>query len=392
MKRIEQSHLLVAAQTHPGMTGKNNEDRYAVSAYQLDKHGRLPVLFAILADGVGGHRAGEVAAEMTVDRISQQVAESSGKKPMEIMQAAIVDTSEEIFMQAQTDPARQGMGATCACVWIVRDRLFTAAVGDSRIYLLRGKNICQLSTDHTWVQEAVDRGILKPDEMRGHPNAHVIRRYLGSPSAPLVDFHLRLDGSESDRQALSNQGLQLREGDRLLLCSDGLTDLVEDNEILAAFQRYPLEGALQSLTDLANQRGGHDNITLVAVHAPRGVFQRSPSLLRLIAVGLSMALLTVIIVAWWFFGEPQVNHLWGSLFQADSTPTLNFSITSPPQTVTLPAAYPPAAFPPAAATSPSPGGLPLPTLTLAATPGLPGVIPAPGGPTLTPWPTNTLKP
>jgi PPM family protein phosphatase len=387
MKRVDHSHLLVAAQTHPGMTGKNNEDRYAVSAYQLAKGGRFPVLFAILADGVGGHRAGEVAAEMTVEHISRQVAESSGKKPLDTLKTAIMETSEEIFLQAQTDPDRQGMGATCACAWVIRDRLYTAAVGDSRIYLLRGKTIRQLSIDHTWIQEALERGVLKPDEVRGHPNAHVIRRYLGSPTPPQVDFRLRLDEGESDRQAAENQGLALKEGDRLLLCSDGLTDLVDDSEILAAFQHKSLEDALESLTDLANQRGGHDNITLVALQAPIGAFQRPISVLRLAAVSLSLLLLAAIITAWWFFGQDEFNKLVSGAFRTDSTPTLNFLITSAPLEGSLPTGYPPAAS----------AGPPLTTSSILSpittpTPTLAGYPPAGGGPTLTPWPTNTPKP
>ena len=386
MKRVEQSHLLVAAQTHPGMTGKNNEDRYAVSAYKLGRRGRNPVLFAVLADGVGGHRAGEVAAEMTVEHISRRVAESSGKQPLNTLQTAILDTSAEIYLQAQTDPACQGMGATCACAWIIRDHLYTAAVGDSRIYLLRGKTIRQLSTDHTWVQEALDRGILKPDEVRGHPNAHVIRRYLGSPNPPQVDFRLRLEEAEDDQQAAANQGLHLKEGDRLLLCSDGLTDLVEDSEILAAFQHKTLEEALLSLTDLANQRGGHDNITLVALQAARGAFHQPASVLRLAAVSLSLVLLAAIITAWWFFGQDKLNQLVGSFNATDSTPTLNFSITAAPLQATLPAAYPPAVASPLQNTSPEASASPTATPTQA------GSLPATGGPTLTPWPTNTPKP
>ena len=108
------------------------------------------------------------------------------------------------------------MGATCACAWLVGERLYTATVGDSRVYLLRGERIQRVSTDHTWIQEALERGVLRPEQISGHPNAHIIRRYLGSPVAPEVDLRLRVSGEESDEQALANQGTLLLPGDRVL--------------------------------------------------------------------------------------------------------------------------------------------------------------------------------
>ena len=160
------------------------------------------------------------------------------------------------------------MGATCAAAWIIGHRLYAATVGDSRLYLLRGRAIIQLSTDHTWIQEALERGFIQPEEARGHPNAHVIRRYLGSPSPPRVDIRLRLSSRESDTQSEANQGLLLQAGDQLILCSDGLTDLVENREILNAFTSQPAQKAAEAMVNLANARGGHDNITLVAIDVP----------------------------------------------------------------------------------------------------------------------------
>jgi protein phosphatase len=168
------------------MKGKNNEDRFGVSAFRTPTQPPVPVLFAILSDGIGGNRAGEVASELAVNLISQHAAESDGKNPPQIMEEAIHRASEQIRQQAQEKLEQQGMGATCACVWIAGDRLYTATVGDSRIYLMRGEIIYQLSIDHTWIQEALERGLIQPDQVTGHPNAHVIRRYLGSPAAPLL--------------------------------------------------------------------------------------------------------------------------------------------------------------------------------------------------------------
>jgi serine/threonine protein phosphatase PrpC len=389
MIRVAQSHLAVAAQTHPGMSGKNNEDRYAVSAFQLETRKRTPALFAVIADGIGGHRAGEVAAEIAVESISRGVAQSSGDRPLETLKESIQGASQEIFRQAETDPARLGMGATCACVWVIGNRLYTAALGDSRIYLMRGGSIHQVSRDHTWVQEAIERGIIRPEQARGHPNAHVIRRYLGGPNPPPVDFGLRVKARENDRSAAANQGLELREGDRLLLCSDGLTDLVEDAEVMESFQKYSLEGAVQALTELANQRGGHDNITLVAIEARRGAFRQPVSPLRIFFMGLSMLLLAAAITLWWFFGPQTVNSLLGGSQQTVTAPTLNFSITSAPPVTQVPVIMPPTTSVAPASTQ-TPQGYPYPPALSSPTASL--LTPAEGGPTLTPWPTNTLEP
>jgi protein phosphatase len=250
------------------MKGKNNEDQYAVSAYTLSETDSTPSLLAILSDGIGGHRAGEVASQIAVETISQIVANSDGTKPSAILENAIAQSSRAIFEEAEAHPEKRGMGATCVCAWIIGNRLFTASVGDSRLYLMRGNSILQLTTDHTWIQEAIEYGALTPEQARGHPNAHIIRRYLGSQEPPEVDFRLRLNPSENDSQAQANQGFTLIPGDFLILCSDGLTDLVDKEEIQTALRSHSREKALQVLTHMANERGGHDNITIVLLEVP----------------------------------------------------------------------------------------------------------------------------
>ncbi len=389
MIRVSQSHLSVVARSHPGMTGKNNEDRYAVSAYRLEKAGKAPALFAILADGIGGHRAGEIAADMAVELVSKHVAASDGKKPLETLEEAIGEASRQIYAQAAADPEQHGMGATCACVWVIHNRLYTAAIGDSRIYLIRNKRIRQVSTDHTWVQEALDRGVIKPEEAPSHPNAHVIRRYLGSPEPPAVDFRLRLEDGEDDAQSAANQGLLLHEGDRLLLCSDGLTDLVQDVEILKVFQKNKLDNVPQALIALANQRGGHDNITVVAIKAPRGAFRRTPGFVRALGWALAVLLLAAAIALGWFIGPDLWAGVTGQV-AGTQTPTLSFVLTEPvvEASPTLPLAQTPE--PTLAANTPA-GTLTSVTPAAPQATGAATLLPA-GGPTLTPWPTNTLKP
>src|SRR5574339_1016885 len=220
MIRTQRAHLNVEAHTHPGITGKNNEDRYAVASFVLDEQDKTPVLFAVLADGIGGHRAGEVAAELAVNHIMQVVAKSDGKYVRQTIVEAVTEASNAIAAHSASNENLKGMGATCALAWIIGDRLYTAYVGDSRIYLMRGGRIQQLTVDHTWVQEAIDRGMLTPEAARVHPNVHVIRRYLGSPAPPEPDFRLKLFNDEGNQNDENNQGLQLLPNDILLLCSE----------------------------------------------------------------------------------------------------------------------------------------------------------------------------
>ena len=158
----EQSCYKVLADTHPGKRGKDNEDRFAVSTYQLSATNTKPSLFAMVADGIGGHKAGNVASEIAVEMISQAVAESDASQPTAIMQAAIIQASQAILAKSNQDNDKKGMGTTCVCAWVIQDRLYAAYVGDSLIYLLRGDEITRLSVDHTWFQDAIRAGILSP--------------------------------------------------------------------------------------------------------------------------------------------------------------------------------------------------------------------------------------
>lgn len=390
MITAERAHLHVAATTHPGMSGKNNEDRYAVSAYFLDEERTIPAVLAIVADGIGGHRAGEVAAELAVNTISQVVSESDGRDPARVLQQAIISASQAVYEQSESDPALRGMGTTCACAWVIEDRLFTATVGDSRIYLIRDDEIRQLTTDHTWVQEAISSGLISPDQARNHPNAHVIRRYLGSRQQVVPDLRLYLRPAESDAHAEANQGMHLYPGDVLLLCSDGLTDLVESDEILASIRARGSEKSLEELVSIANQRGGHDNITIVTLRYPEAAGATIPHAAlpearpaRRFSLGLGCALVGGLLVlglaalaGWYWF-----SFLPGGDERATATTSPGL-FTSP--TAVLPVE-------PDAGTAQAPTLLPsvIPTLEASATFTLrPGQLPG-GGPTLTPWPTNT---
>lgn len=363
----ERSHLFVTATTHPGMTGKSNEDRYSISAFRLDDDSSTPAVFAIIADGIGGHKAGEIAAEIAVNIISHSISESDGSEPQETLEYGIIQAGDAIQKQSVKEFSQQGMGSTCACAWIIDDRLYTASVGDSRIYLLRDGNIRQISIDHTWVQEALDHGIIKPEQARNHPRSHIIRRYLGSKSAVVPDLRLKLSPEETDVQALANQGTRLLPGDQLLLCSDGLSDLVEDVEIGEALKSQEMSNAISSLVDLANERGGHDNITIVALKIPAPNETASVEIkldttpqqnalpwLTCAIIGVSVIfILAIAALAFWLLTRPE----------SKPSPTLLPDASIPVATFTLTAAevHP--------IETPIPSGTPIQA-------------------TLTPWPTN----
>ena len=374
MIRTERAHMLTAALSHEGMSGKNNEDRYAVTSFVLGEEDPTPVLFAVVADGIGGHRAGEVAAELAVNYITTAVAESDGKHPRKILKDAIQATSTIIANYSDSEEAKQGMGSTCACVWITGDRLYTAYVGDSRIYLLREGRIQQLTVDHTWVQEAIERKIITPEQARGHPNVHVIRRYLGSPEPPEVDFRLRLYDSEGDALSENNQGTQLHPDDVLLLCSDGLTDLVWNDEIAEIIRsKDTLKAGVQELVDTANNRGGYDNTTVVLISVPKDLPELPHRKIPLpwIIGGIVFLLLSLV------FASFLAINLLRAVNEATPTPTL----TSIPATST-----PLARATRTARMTRTPQDTPTVVQTTAT------YRPVTIEPSYTPWPTNTTAP
>jgi protein phosphatase len=365
MIKSKKSHLKIEAASHPGMSGKQNEDRYRVTSYFVDPKERKPSVLVVLCDGIGGHKAGEIAAQMGVDMITEAIMAGDVKKPLETIGKAIRRASDAIYEASQSEQGRSGMGATCAVAWIIGVRLYAANLGDSRIYLLRDGHILQLTTDHTWVQEAYEAGIINQLERENHPNAHVIRRYLGAKNAPEPDFRMWYFEGESDSDALQNQGMPLKAGDILLLCSDGLTDLVTDNEINSVIGSEPLETAVSDLIRMANTRGGHDNITLVLLKAPsKGLFTKSRKAQLLKGCLITLMVISAMVTAFFFSWRWWQNKLDERVEEPTAT------------TETM-------VFPTALST-----GTPLPTINSMEEQVTPTQINTPQ-PTITPWPTNT---
>jgi len=303
--RSDQPHLIVAARSHPGIQRQNNEDRYAVRSYRLEKTG-TPVVLAIVSDGIGGHQAGEVAAQLTVETILKKLKAFEGGDPTPLIKSAVFDANQAVAGAASQSTDRSGMGATLALAMVAGAGLYTATVGDSRIYLLRAGRLRQISIDHTWVQEAIEYEIISPEEARDHPQSHILRRHIGGDQPPDPDFRMQLEDGESEASALGNQGVELSAGDQVLVCSDGLTDLVEDQEIYNALHTRPAELAIDALLELALQRGGRDNITLVILGMPESIegylIKPTPSRLRWVLPAVAVLILMSVIgmgILWW---------------------------------------------------------------------------------------------
>lgn len=211
--------------------------------------GTLPNLY-VVADGMGGHKAGDVAAraavESLVDYITSQKEESN---PLRVLQSAIETANKELYYKAQNNADLNGMGTTMVAAVVKDDTLFVANVGDSRLYVV-GEDIVQITKDHSLVEEMVRRGEIKKEEARNHPNKNIITRAMGtSPKITPDCFEENLNGQ------------------KLLLCSDGLTNMIYDEEIKFIIEKASdLEEAGKELVKVANENGGMDNISVVLVN------------------------------------------------------------------------------------------------------------------------------
>lgn len=289
MKINSHSHLPFATLSDQGLIRDHNEDNLAITAFDSVSELIPESLLCVLCDGVGGHLGGETASQMAVDQITNYVSTSDGSSPVIQLTRAIQTASEQIWQTAQSTDDLRGMASTAACAWIIGKRLFIASVGDSRIYLVRNNRIHQISIDHTWLQEALEAGLITTADFKGHPNAHVIRRFLGSENPPDVDTRFKLGENTTQNQ----QGMLLNTGDLLFMCSDGISDLIQEGELLTVFKQQPnLDAALEALKKLAFQRGASDNLSMILVKIPtaNAPVTRKLKLIRLLVFALVVLL------------------------------------------------------------------------------------------------------
>jgi serine/threonine protein phosphatase PrpC len=236
--------LNFAGLTDPGLIRSNNQD-----AYYMDPEGR----FFIVADGMGGHAGGEQASHIAAQEIRAYLEANwqSSQSTSALLEKALLAANKGILQDQQSHPERADMGTTVVVV-VFRDSEppFCAHVGDSRLYRYRESQLEQITEDHTWIARAIKLGDISAEEARLHPYRHVLSRCLGREDVHQVDI----------------QTLDIKVGDRLLLCSDGLTEELVAPQIKTCLDNFPvLDKAAFSLVEAAKEEGGHDNITVVLV-------------------------------------------------------------------------------------------------------------------------------
>lgn len=247
--------LTVAASvlTDPGCVRETNEDngRHISPSVPVDKNERGTL--TIVADGMGGHSSGEVASEMAVELIGRYFYDNESDSVEQALRQAIEQASADIFDSAIADTRLFGMGTTVVALVIRDNAAWVAHVGDSRLYRLRGSHMELLTMDHSQVMEMVKMGLLSFDEAQSHDDKNVILRAVGTQ--PNVEVEI-------------SGPFEVVEGDQFLLCSDGLCDMVPDEEIAGIWSNsLELHDAVQRLVEVAKQRGGSDNITVAIVRA-----------------------------------------------------------------------------------------------------------------------------
>lgn len=234
---------LVAFKSDIGRVREGNEDSVLIHH----------PLFAV-ADGMGGHVAGDVASQTAIETITEGVAEGRGLEPDDL-EELIKAANLAIWDKAQSDSTLHGMGTTCTLILVDDSRVHIGHVGDSRAYLFRSGELTQLTEDHTLVGRMVKEGRLQPEEAERHPQRNIITRTLG------VDPNVQVD----------NEVVTIGEGDRILICSDGLTSMLDSGTITSVLTtESDPQAAVDRLVDEANAAGGEDNVTVVIVEFQPG--------------------------------------------------------------------------------------------------------------------------
>lgn len=235
--------------TDPGCVRDVNEDAVRVIRPDSPEALRQRGVLAIVCDGMGGHEAGEVASALALETIVKRLDSDEPHLPDDLVHA-VVAANRAIFETARTNPRMRGMGTTCCTLVLHNGAAYCAHVGDSRCYLLRGDQLFLMTEDHSAVMELVRRGIISRDEARNHPDKNVISRALGS--------HKEVEVSTW------SQPFSVQLDDTFLLCSDGLYDLVDDEQIRLTIggPAQHVQIACDRLVALARQNGGHDNISV----------------------------------------------------------------------------------------------------------------------------------
>ncbi len=232
--------------TDAGRRRDLNEDYLFASETAV---GKLPNLF-IVADGMGGHKAGEYASKTAVETIVECIRDNDSGLAVAVMKKAIGEANQRVLKESITDIEKEGMGTTIVAATLKEDKLIVANVGDSRLYIVNERGITQITTDHSLVEEMIRNGRIARKDARNHPDKNKITRAIGVFPKVDIDFF----------------EIKVTPGDMVLMCTDGLTNMVEDEEIkrIILGQRDIVEKTT-TLIETANKNGGTDNITALLI-------------------------------------------------------------------------------------------------------------------------------
>ena len=236
--------MKVFSATDIGQKRKMNQDYIFTSQEPI---GNLPNLF-IVADGMGGHNAGDFASRYGVSVMVETVRRDKNFNPVKIMRNAMEAANREVLEQSREDPAMAGMGTTMVACTLVGGYAYVANVGDSRLYLAND-TMTQISQDHSLIAEMVRLGELTPEEGRNHPDKNIITRAIGTADTVQVDFF----------------DFRLNQDDQILMCSDGLSNMVEDTRMFEILKDDSIEDKSEALIQEANANGGKDNIAVIVI-------------------------------------------------------------------------------------------------------------------------------
>ncbi len=250
--------MKVFGKTDIGVVRKVNQD---FIFYSVNPVGQLPNLF-IVADGMGGHKAGDYASRMSVENFIDYVIKAPQELPIRIVDDGIRHVNRTVMEKATQHEELNGMGTTFVVAFVVDQTLYVANVGDSRLYLItkypdgcHGDDNCvapeitQVTEDHSYVGAMVRAGEITKEEAKVHPDKNIITRAIGA------SWDIRVDFFEVDLEA----------GDKILMCSDGLTNMIDDEDILDIVMNTPMDDSVDKLIEVAKENGGLDNITAILI-------------------------------------------------------------------------------------------------------------------------------
>jgi len=393
---LDKSRELTLTVQHRSDAGRVRAHNQDYLGYRQPKEAELRAQAGwlyVVADGVGGAQAGEVASKLAVQTLLAAYYHSYGETPADRLRKAFSEANHAVHERASQQEGPHRMSTTLVAAVVRGGELTVANVGDSRAYLIRDGQMRQVTHDHSVVARLVAEGVITPEQAERHPQRHVISRSIGARAKVEADLF---------RETFHS-------GDRLLLCSDGLTEHVTGAEILAAMQAEDPEASVQRLVNLANDRGGTDNITVLVVRALREREERlPPQETEKVAVSRRVpwpwigAIVTILLIC-------VAGLAAGALLLLNPTPTPTATATPLPPFIvstatatTIPTpTYPPTATPPPTATdtatplptdTPAPTDTPSPTVTETAPPAPADTLSPTPTETASPTPTDTLSP